>query len=198
MGLNDHFPRCILYGPLDLGGMGLPCLQMALAIIRINYFLYHTRQQTEVGQKLEISVAHVQMESGLDVHFFTTSYATYGHLVTKSMVKCLWSETNPYDMYLCGHSSISWMPKLQGQNDFALMSYAIHNFNNEDTIKINRSSIYLQVILASDLLTFDCRRIHPDLLRHTPIFYATATLNGFVRNGLQKPTGISGTNSRHQ
>jgi hypothetical protein len=53
--------------------------------------------------------------------------------------------------------------------EFALMSYAIHNFNNEGTNKINHCRIYLQVIMA-DLLTFDCTRIHPGLLRHTPIF----------------------------
>jgi hypothetical protein len=65
MGLNEHFPKCILYGPSDLSGMGLPCLQTALTNIRVNYFFYHTRQQTDVGRKLEILVTNMQLESEL-------------------------------------------------------------------------------------------------------------------------------------
>ena len=38
LGLNEHFPRAILYGPLQYGGMGLPTTKSKTAITRINYF----------------------------------------------------------------------------------------------------------------------------------------------------------------
>ncbi len=46
LGINKHFPRAILYGPCQLGGLEIPSLQAMFSIIRINYFLYHTRSQT--------------------------------------------------------------------------------------------------------------------------------------------------------
>ncbi len=147
LGLNEHFPRCILYGPSDLEGMGLPCLQTALTVIRVSYFFYHTRQQTQVGHKLEISIANMQLESGIDVQVFLASYSDYGHLVTKSMVKCIWGEMSPYGMSICGHSSVLWVLKPQGNNDFALVAYAVRHLNKVDAIQINLCRIYLRVIM---------------------------------------------------
>jgi hypothetical protein len=66
--------------------------------------------------------------------------------------------------------SISWVPKPRGPNDFALMPFAICYFGKEDTIRINRCRIYLCVIMAYDLYTFDCTHIHPDIQQHTPVF----------------------------
>ncbi len=57
LGLNEHFPWAILHGPLELGGIGLPKKVTATASQRINYFLYHVRQETTVGTQLEITLA---------------------------------------------------------------------------------------------------------------------------------------------
>jgi hypothetical protein len=65
LGINKHFPRAVLHGPCELGGMEIPSLSSILTTIRVNYFLYHTRQKTQVGKKLEISLAHLQIEVGV-------------------------------------------------------------------------------------------------------------------------------------
>jgi hypothetical protein len=52
LGLNKHFPRAVLHGPMEMGGMGLPTKVSTTAVQRINYFLYHVRQGTTVGEQL--------------------------------------------------------------------------------------------------------------------------------------------------
>jgi hypothetical protein len=48
LGLNEHFPRALLYGPYDMGGMQLPTTHASTTIDRINYFLYHIRTSTKI------------------------------------------------------------------------------------------------------------------------------------------------------
>jgi hypothetical protein len=83
LGLNPHFPRAVLHGPLHLGGMAIPTSLSKTILSRINYFLYHTRTSTRVGMKLDASIIFLQLEVGLFDSFFSSSYATYGHLATK-------------------------------------------------------------------------------------------------------------------
>jgi hypothetical protein len=56
LGLDEHFPPAVLHGPYKLGGIEIPNLRTILTTIRVNYFLYHTRQQTQVGTKLKLSL----------------------------------------------------------------------------------------------------------------------------------------------
>jgi hypothetical protein len=48
MGLNEHFPRAIYYGPYALGGLGIPSIPTKTTITRINYFLYHSRIPSKI------------------------------------------------------------------------------------------------------------------------------------------------------
>jgi hypothetical protein len=43
LGLNEHFPRTVLYGPLSLGGLALPSTISKTTSSRLTYFFYHTR-----------------------------------------------------------------------------------------------------------------------------------------------------------
>ena len=77
LGLNEHFPRAILHGPMELGGIGIPMKVSTTATQRINYFLYHVRQETTVGEQLEISLAYLQLEIGLCQNVLESSYTGY-------------------------------------------------------------------------------------------------------------------------
>ena len=52
LGLNEHFPWAILYGPMEYGGMALPTSLSKTVTTRINYFLYHIHTELKVGIKL--------------------------------------------------------------------------------------------------------------------------------------------------
>jgi hypothetical protein len=53
LGLNEHFPWAILYGPMEYGGMALPTSLSKTVTTRINYFLYHIHTELKVGIKLD-------------------------------------------------------------------------------------------------------------------------------------------------
>ncbi len=65
LGLNEHFPRAILHGPLEYGGLALPTSISKKVTIRINYFLYHIRNSTKIGSKVDVSIVFLQLEVGV-------------------------------------------------------------------------------------------------------------------------------------
>lgn len=151
IGLNAHFPRSVLFGPCELGGLGIDNLRTILTTTRLNYFLYHTRQGTQVGKKLETSAAHLQIEIGTSKPFFQSNYDQYGHLATPTLNTCLWAETEPYGLTIRGHSEALWCPTLQGSTDLAIMELAVAIFNPDSSYKINRCRIHLQLFTVYDL-----------------------------------------------
>ncbi len=44
LGLNEHFPQALIYGPLQYEGVSIPTSLSKTATTRINYFLYHICQ----------------------------------------------------------------------------------------------------------------------------------------------------------
>ncbi len=54
----------ILTNPTELGGMAIPTTILKSTPIRLNYFLFHIRQGTKAGGKLEASIAFMQFKIG--------------------------------------------------------------------------------------------------------------------------------------
>ena len=163
LGLNTHFPRAVLYGPCELGGMEIGTLQFLLTTIRINYFLYHTRQQMSVGKKLEISMANMHIKAGLSKQVLLSSYQRYQHLATKSLVKCLCGETERFGLFIKGHTDAIWTPTLQGEADVPLTEFVANHFSSTNVYTLNRCRLYLQVFTIYDLYTHNGSDIHPEI-----------------------------------
>jgi hypothetical protein len=114
LGLNEHFPRAVLYGSLGFGGLQLPTTHATTTIDRVNYFLYHIRTSSMIGQKLETSLAFLQLETGLLQPFMSASYESFGSLATTTLLKYIWAQTEPFVLVLQPNTSQYWPPKLQG------------------------------------------------------------------------------------
>jgi hypothetical protein len=165
LGLNEHFPRAILHGPMELGGMALPTCLSKTVTTRINYFLYHIRTSTKIGSKLDASIVFLQLETGLFHSFFQISYDTYGFLAAKTLTKQIWAETEPYGIHLKHNADQTWLPTPQGAGDIAIMELVCQHYNKKDACRINRYRLYLRVISIYDLFTYDGKQIHPELAR---------------------------------
>jgi hypothetical protein len=162
LGLNEHFPRALIYGPSCYGGMQLPTTHASATIERINYFLYHIRTSSKIGKKLDISLAFLQLETGLLTPFLSSSYERYGAFATHTLIKCIWAHTEPFGLYLQPDPKNYWLPSLQGTDDIAIMEDIQNFFDSATCIKINRCRLYYQVITLYDLLTYDGTQIHPE------------------------------------
>jgi hypothetical protein len=177
LGLNENFPRVILYGPLEYGGMALPTTISKTVTTRITYFLYHIRTSSKIGSKLDASIVYLQLEVGLFKSFFQSSYDIYGYLATKTLTKQIWAETEPNGLQLRHHQNQTWLPTSQGIGDVPIMEIVCCNYNKREALRINRYRLYLQVISLHDLLTYDGLQIHPDIARGKRVSSRTSTIH---------------------
>jgi hypothetical protein len=164
LGLNEHFPRAVLHGPVSLGGLGIHSGQTKTTTTRINYFLYHTRMDTTIGHKLDASVAFLQMEIGTIRYFLEMPYHMYGFLATHTLMKRIWNETEPHGLILKHAQNIAWTPALQGTSDFSIIEFALSVYSTKIVNKLNRVRLHLQVITFYDLLCYNGTQIHPNFL----------------------------------
>jgi len=117
------FPMQFYMVHYSWGGMAIPSVQSKTTTTRINYFLYHTRMGTKVGQKLDTSMAFLQLEAGTFQQFLTLPYELYGNLITRTLIKRLWAETEPHGITLRSSPGLSWTPSPQGESDFSLTEF---------------------------------------------------------------------------
>lgn len=165
LGLNEHFPRAVLYGPHELGGIGIKSATSKTTTDRITYFLYHSRRNTTIGKKLEVSMAYLQLEVGTMLPILQESYQAYGALATHTLVKQIWAETEPIGLQLRAAHSQTWHPIPQGHHDCTIMELASRTYSNKHLNLINRYRLYLQVITIYNLIQYDRRAIHPEIMR---------------------------------
>lgn len=176
LGLNEHFPRAILHGPLAPGGMAIPNTITKTTATRLTYFFYHIRLNTNVGKKLDASITFLQLETGTFNQFLSTPYQLYGHLVTKTLIKTIWGETEPNNIQLRPSPGATWNPEPQGTQDIALIDIAVANCSQPNSQIINRYRLYLQVISLYDIITYDGQTIHPNIMRGERILSRHSTI----------------------
>jgi hypothetical protein len=133
---------------------------------RINYFFYHTRLGTDVGKKLETSIAFLQLESGLCTDFLSSSYTMYEHLVTPTLMKQIWRETETNGLHLTPATNITWTPALQGRYDMPIISLLHTYYSKKLATALNRCHLYFQFITLYDPITYDGKQIHPNFFHH--------------------------------
>ena len=90
LGLNEHFRRALLHGPIALGGFGVLTAWAETLVEKFTYFVHHVRIGDDVGQQLKVSTAIAQLEVGTGTPFFHLPFEQWGHLATKSWIVHLW------------------------------------------------------------------------------------------------------------
>jgi hypothetical protein len=60
--------------------------------------------------------------------------------------------------------NIMWTPQLQGKYDVAIMEFVTTIYSKKLATKINRCRLYLQVLTLYDVITYDGKQIHPNIL----------------------------------
>lgn len=125
---NEHFHRSFLHGHLILGGLSIHSAASKLTTTRVNYFLFHSRMGTKVGEKLDTSIAYLQIKSGLLQQFLSTSFTLYGQYMTKTLVKSMWGDTEPHILTLHGSKNSTWVPTAQGAEDLSIMQLAAQDY----------------------------------------------------------------------
>ena len=85
MGVNRKMARAVVYGPLDLGGIGYPSMSTIQDVKGISHFIKHLQWNKEVGTDLRLLLSAAQLHSGLTTQLMenVTNHLTYledGHI----------------------------------------------------------------------------------------------------------------------
>ena len=150
LGMNQHFPRRVAFGPKELCGLGLLDLSIEQGVRQICHFLDHIFAQDSIGTMILIELRSLQLESGsgshllespsTDLPYLTPCWLTSmrqfmaRHSIQLAVAKAkLVPLARTHDRYL--------------MDDFGLLS----NLTPDDLYDINRVRIFLKVTTLSDI-----------------------------------------------
>ena len=111
-------PRAVVYGPLNLGGIGYPSMSTIQDVKGISHFIKHLQWNKEVGTDLRLLLSAAQLHSGLTTQLMdnVTDQLTYledGHIAhLRERLRLLgggiWIKN-------------AWVPQLQWEHDQSIM-----------------------------------------------------------------------------
>lgn len=147
------FPRDILYGSPDEGGMGKTNLYIEQGLAKVEIFKEFIDSSNMLGEQLRVLTEQSKVELGLGGNLFTQEYARYGHLLTDSWIKSLWQFLSEFNITL--EDNVTHTLPLQRENDLYLMEIICHSdkFTKAELRHINRSRLHLRATTLSDITT---------------------------------------------
>jgi hypothetical protein len=157
---NRHTARSIVFGPVVMGGIGLPHTYANQSISQLQLFIGHIRSADKTDKYIRITMSHLQLLTGSDTAVLQLSYPKYDKWIDHSWLTSIWK--------LCHRSKITitvkhhWTPALLHTNDVMLMDYFIMNkYKPKELALLNKCRVYLKVISLADITSADGEQIMP-------------------------------------
>jgi len=72
--LSVSFPKTVLRGPFEYGGLGILSLHSENLAEKLVYFIHHIRSDDSARHKLCCSLGHLQLEIGIGENILLTNY----------------------------------------------------------------------------------------------------------------------------
>ena len=146
-----NYPRAVLYGPKEEGGMGLWNLYDFQGLQRISYLQEHLSATTMLRELLRTSIEIAKVEIGIGRNIFNLDYKLYQILLTNCWIKDTWKYASENQISIYDYTTKNMEP--QRRNDLYLMEIiANEGFTKGQLQKINRCRLYLQVTTLSDIV----------------------------------------------
>ena len=149
MGFNRHLLRAVVYGPRNLGALGLPSLIFEQGLQQIQFIGRHLHSPTSPLRSLfQLGVEWFRTLCG-----YTTCPLASPALNTQhvKLAKWFWSLQGFLSTI---HHSLEipnlYLPRSLRQDDFALMDLPTTIFNTADLQRINRCHLFLSKISTYD------------------------------------------------
>lgn len=169
MGLNRHFSRAVLYGPIALAGLEFRNLYDTSIIERTKMYLRHIDRPTLTGQLLRALVQQHKLELGLEGPLFSHDYQTVSHLLTTTWIQSLWKACSEEAIMIPDHTECI---KPQRVNDRTLADAFTEAGCNVACInRLNKCAKFLRVCTLSDITTGSGFCLRRDILEgknHAP------------------------------
>lgn len=150
--LSKNFPRKVLYGPKEEGGLGMNDLWTTQGLMHVQKFHQHIGGSSITSKLLRVTMETCILEVGIGRDLFSLDYNKFGFLVSDCCVKHLWC--------FCWKNSIQIsnkqtpLPPLQRERDGYLMElFQAEGYTRAELIKLNKCRVYIQALTLCDLMT---------------------------------------------
>ena len=162
MGYNRHLPRAVVYGPRNLGALGLPSLIYEQGLQQILFIGRHLRSpNSPIRSLFQIGVEWFRMLAG-----YTSCPLEKPHLPTAHIELASWFKSLQQFLSTINHSlSIPklFCPRCLREQDQAIMHLPHTGFTTTELIRINRCRLFLQVHMVSEISTADGTQLSPHI-----------------------------------
>jgi hypothetical protein len=155
--INRNTSCSIIFGPQELGGLGLANLYPTQGIDKLQLYLGHIRLRDKTGALLRIDHSYIQLIIGSGTNFMNLDHNNYPWL-EQGWMTTLWMFTTYAKISFI--ESGTWVPTISRQHDtFIMEEFLTLKLPTNIMARLNRCRIYLKVLTVSDITTADGQRI---------------------------------------
>jgi hypothetical protein len=167
MGYDHSTHRTLVYGPAELGGLGVRHLYTETLGMKIDTVMSHIRAQSDLGKTLIININYIQLLSGLaapillsrdDIRYIPNNWILH--------IRTFLIEINAT---LDIHGL--WCPKPQREADICIMAAFIQmKLSRADLIVLNNWRMYYRVIFLSEICYATGQSIQQYYMEYNPTY----------------------------
>lgn len=163
MGYNCNMPREVVYGPVELGGLGLHDLYIEQGLHQLTTLIGHTRQKSVTGNMMLSELAWCQVQAGIADHLLESPDIPVDYIETCWIMSIRdFLSTYGFRMKFSQDSR----PSAQCNGDEFLMDAfrTRGDCSSLDLQRLNACRMYLRVARISDIASADGKSMRPDAL----------------------------------
>ena len=163
MGYNRNMPREVVYGPVEMGGLGLHDFYIEQGIRQISALVGHLRQNSETGRMMRIELEWCQIQAGTSEALLLHPQSDIDYVET-CWIMSIRDFLRTYRLRLEFTEASRQQPQCE-QDCFIMDSLREHGqFSATEMQQLNACRMYLQVSRLSDIVTGDGRHILREVL----------------------------------
>jgi hypothetical protein len=150
VGCNSNMTRDVVFGPKDMGGLGLTRMYTEQGTRKIMALMQHVRANSTVGQAMTINLKWHQMICGVGFHVMTKTNEPIVKVDGGEWIEEVRTFLNKSACSLIIRDS--YRVENRRRNDRPIMEVAVeHGYHGRELEAINHMRLYLQVETISDI-----------------------------------------------
>jgi ribonuclease HI len=163
MGYNRNMPKEVVYGPVELFGVGLHDIFIEQGVKSVTMLVGHIRQDSDTGRMMRIELQWCQVQAGTSINLLEDPQVPIDYIET-CWIMSVRDFLSMYNLHL--EFSQLARPVVQCVHDEFIMDAirARATCTATELQRVNACRLYLQVSRVSDIATADGSRIRSDVL----------------------------------
>jgi len=161
IGINQHFPRLMVYGHSKHFGLGIPHLYNTQGFLHLTALLKFTSSNNSTGTYITHSYEALQVEMGLPGEIFHYKFQDWGYS-TPCWLSQTWQYASKHEIRITTN-----IPELELQciNDqFLMLMFWQHSYKGTQLALLNKCRLWLKVTTLADITNGQGRELLTPML----------------------------------